>query len=67
MGGCYAARQSRSQSQRSDRIGRLPHQGADPWVDAVNADGTYGRCAYAVAKKPGEAGQKLTDVSQVPA
>ena len=64
MGECYAARRSLSQSQRSDRICRLSHQGAYRWVDAVNADGTYGKWAYAVARKPEEVGARVGGVAE---
>ena len=39
----------------SSQIGRLASEvkkaAAERWVDAVNADGTYGRWAYTLVKK----------------
>ncbi len=37
---------------------------AERWVAAVNADGSYGRWAYAVAKRPEDAGTCIASVAQ---
>jgi type III restriction enzyme len=37
-----------------EKLEQVPSEAADRWVAAVNADGTYGRWQYAVAKKPEE-------------
>jgi hypothetical protein len=38
-------------------------QAAQKWVDAVSADGAYGRWAYALAKKPSEVKQLIAEVA----
>ncbi len=40
-------------------------QAAQKWVEAVNADGTYGRWAYALAKKPSEVRQLISDAAKL--
>jgi type III restriction enzyme len=42
-----------------DELQEVKAQGAQKWVDAVNADGTYGRWAYGVAKKPADVTQLI--------
>jgi len=44
-----------------DPLANVKTQAAQRWVDAVNADGTYGRWAYAVAKKPEEVGMRVEE------
>jgi type III restriction enzyme len=41
----------------------VKRQAAERWVAAVNADGTYGRWAYAVAKKPTEVGRLVEEAA----
>jgi type III restriction enzyme len=42
-----------------DTLAEVKRAAAERWVAAVNADGTYGRWHYAVAKKPGEIDGRL--------
>src|SRR5207245_2749325 len=44
-----------------DERAEVKAQAAQRWVDAVNADTTYGRWAYALAKKPTEVKQLIAD------
>lgn len=39
----------------------MKRQAAVRWVNAVNAEGSFGRWAYAVAKKPGEVGKRVEE------
>jgi type III restriction enzyme len=42
-----------------DERAEVKAQAAQKWVDAVNADGAYGKWAYALARKPSEVKQLL--------
>lgn len=42
-----------------DERAEVKAQAAQKWVDAVNADGAYGKWAYALARKPSEVRQLL--------
>jgi type III restriction enzyme len=44
-----------------DPLGEVKRQAAVRWVNAVNAEGSFGRWAYAVAKKPGEVGRLVEE------
>lgn len=44
-----------------DPLQGVKAQAAQRWVDAVNADGTYGRWAYAVARKPEEVRKRVEE------
>lgn len=46
-----------------DERAQVKAQAAQKWVDAVNADRTYGRWAYAVAKKPADAKELIADAA----
>ncbi|MGH7780841.1 MAG: BPTD_3080 family restriction endonuclease [Candidatus Binataceae bacterium] len=46
-----------------DPLKEVKEQAARRWVDAVNADGSYGRWAYAVAKKPADVKQLISDTA----
>jgi type III restriction enzyme len=39
-------------------------QASERWVDAVNADGTYGRWAYAIVSRPTEVEGAISDVAK---
>jgi hypothetical protein len=56
--GCVASR-----CPHRPRENELAHgikaQAAQTWVDAVSADGAYGRWAYTLARKPSEVKQLL--------
>lgn len=44
-----------------DERAEVKAQAAQQWVDAVNADRTYGRWSYAIAKKPADVKQIILD------
>jgi type III restriction enzyme len=44
-----------------DERGEVKAQAARKWVEAINADRTYGRWAYALAKRPSEVKQLIAD------
>jgi type III restriction enzyme len=44
-----------------DERAEVKAQAAQKWVDAVNADGGYGRWAYALARKPTEVNKLIAD------
>jgi type III restriction enzyme len=44
-----------------DPLGEVKRQAAARWVAAVNAEGSFGRWAYAVAKKPTEVGMLVEE------
>jgi type III restriction enzyme len=46
-----------------DELQEVKAQAARKWVEAVNADRTYGRWAYVVAKKPAEVKQLISDTA----
>jgi len=46
-----------------DERADIKAQAAQKWVDAVTADGAYGRWAYALAKKPSEVKQVIVEVA----
>lgn len=48
-----------------DPLEEVKKAAAERWVDAVNADGTYGRWRYTIAKKTTEVPEKIT-VAAVP-
>jgi len=48
-----------------DPLEEVKKAAAERWVDAVNADGTYGHWHYTIAKKPTEVPEKIT-VAAVP-
>jgi type III restriction enzyme len=43
-----------------DPLEEVKKAAAERWVDAVNADGTYGRWRYTIAKKTTEVPEKIT-------
>lgn len=45
------------------RIEKVKKAAAERWVDAVNADGTYGRWRYVIAKKTTEVTEKIAGVT----
>jgi type III restriction enzyme len=47
-----------------DELQEIKAQAARKWVEAVNADRTYGRWAYVVAKKPADVKQLISDATQ---
>ena len=47
-----------------DPLAEVKRQAAERWVAAVNADGTYGHWAYAVAKKPTEVGRLVEEAAK---
>jgi hypothetical protein len=47
-----------------DERAEVKAQAAQKWVDAVNADGSYGRWAYALAKRPSGVTEILANVGQ---
>lgn len=47
-----------------DELQEIKAQAARKWVEAVNADRTYGRWAYVVAKKPADVKQLISDANQ---
>jgi len=49
-----------------DPLGEVKRQAAVRCVNAVNAEGSFGRWAYAVAKKPGEVGGKVEEAAASP-
>jgi type III restriction enzyme len=46
-----------------DERAEIKAQAAQKWVDAVNADGSYGRWAYALARKPSAVTEILAGVT----
>ncbi len=44
-----------------DHLEGIKVQAAKRWVDAVNADGQFGRWAYVIAKKPEDVKRILSD------
>ncbi|MDO8432455.1 MAG: DEAD/DEAH box helicase family protein [Candidatus Binatus sp.] len=46
-----------------DELQEVKAQAAQKWVEAVNADRTYGRWAYAVARKPSDVKQLISDTA----
>ncbi|MCL4707977.1 DEAD/DEAH box helicase family protein [bacterium] len=42
-----------------DELAGIKEQAAQRWVNAVNADGCYGRWEYAIARKPGEVKERI--------
>lgn len=48
-----------------DERADIKAQAAQKWVDAVSADGAYGRWAYALARKPSEVKQLLADAARI--
>ena len=46
-----------------DPLMEVKQQAAMRWVNAVNADGSYGRWNYAVARKPEEVRRRLEETS----
>jgi type III restriction enzyme len=48
-----------------DQLEQLKRAAADRWVAAVNADGSYGRWYYLVAKNIESIPQLITDVAKV--
>jgi len=48
-----------------DPLGDIKAQAAHRWVAAVNAEGSYGRWAYAVAKKPTEVGERVEEAASI--
>ena len=47
-----------------DPLAEIKKAAADRWVDAVNADGTYGLWAYRIARKPTEVPEILSGLAQ---
>jgi type III restriction enzyme len=48
-----------------DPLAEVKAQVAARWVAAVNAEGSYGQWAYAVARKPGEVGRTVEEAAKV--
>jgi type III restriction enzyme len=46
-----------------DELQEVKAQAAQKWVEAVNADRTYGLWAYAVARKPTDVKQLISDTA----
>lgn len=46
-----------------DPLEEVKKAAAERWVDAVNADGTYGRWRYVIAKKTTEVAEKIAGVT----
>lgn len=46
-----------------DERAEVKAQAAQKWVDAVNADRTYGRWTYVVAKKPSDVKNLISDIA----
>ena len=46
-----------------DPLGDVKRAAADRWVAAVNADGTYGKWAYRMARKTTEVADLITAVA----
>lgn len=44
-----------------DELAEIKAQAAKRWVDAVNAEGSYGKWEYAVARKPEEVGKRIDE------
>lgn len=42
-----------------DDLAEIKAQAAKRWVDAVNAEGSYGMWKYAIARKPEEVGKRI--------
>jgi type III restriction enzyme len=49
-----------------DERAEVKAQAAQKWVDAVNADGAYGRWAYAMVKRPSDTKQAIADAAGSP-
>jgi len=49
-----------------DPLQGVKRQAAERWVAAVNAEGSYGRWAYAVVKKPEEVGRAVEEAGASP-
>jgi len=47
-----------------DELQEVKAQAAQKWVEAVNADGSYGRWAYAIAHKPSEVRKLVAEASK---
>lgn len=47
-----------------DELAEIKAQAAKRWVDAVNADGSYGIWKYVVARKPEEVGTKINEAGK---
>ncbi len=47
-----------------DPLEEVKKAAAERWVDAVNADGTYGRWRYVIAKKTTEVAEKITSTAR---
>jgi hypothetical protein len=48
-----------------DPLGDVKREAAERWAAAVNADGTYGKWMYAVARKPEEVSKILSTASKL--
>ena len=44
-----------------DELAEIKSQAAKRWVDAVNAEGSYGIWKYSVARKPREVGRRIEE------
>lgn len=44
-----------------DELAEIKAQASKRWVDAVNAEGSYGKWEYAVARKPEEVGKRIDE------
>jgi type III restriction enzyme len=47
-----------------DELAEIKAQAAKRWVDAVNAEGSYGIWEYAVARKPEDLGKRIEETSK---
>jgi len=47
-----------------DELAEIKSQAAKRWVDAVNAEGSYGLWKYAVARKPEEVGKRIEETAK---
>jgi type III restriction enzyme len=47
-----------------DPLTEVKTHAAERWVAAVNADGTYGKCLYAICRKPEEVTKAITAAAQ---
>src|SRR3990170_2060062 len=47
-----------------DELTEIKAQAAKRWVDAVNADGSYGIWKYALARKPEEVGKRIDEAAK---
>jgi type III restriction enzyme len=48
-----------------DPVAEVKAQAAHRWVNALNAEGSYGHWLYAVARRPDEVGQKIAEAAGV--